>query len=364
MSDIVIVISLLVSIGGALLAVAPRLSELLLRARSRRLPRSMASRMEEEWLAEVKAISSRPTKLAFALSLTFTRRNAFGVPSEDFMTETHDHPSNVLKVLSGWKSLLIIPTVVFALAAYGMSFLLPARYASEALIIARPVPADVAPGLTGGTPPSQQLAGIRQMLLSRISLVNLIREFNLNDSEKNTRTVDERVQEIRDGVSITTDPEYEKNGNIAFTLRFVGPNPKTVQQIASRLVTLILSNQIREQETSSTLHFLQVQLDELAKRLSEKSELLSRERTAKREAVVDALDYEMLQSTYKAVFAKLEGARMTKGSQIVVVDPPFLPERPVGPDRKAIAAFGALGGCLFGLMAIGGLSRRRRSVLA
>jgi len=329
--------------------------------------------MEEEWLAEVKAISSRPAKLAFALALTFTRRSAFGVPNEDFMSETHDRLRSVFAVLSGWKSLLIIPIVVFGLTAYGMSFFLPARYASEALIIARAadVPANVAPGLSRGTPPSQQLTGIRQVLVSRTSLVNLIREFNLNDSEKSSRTIDQRVQQIRDGVTITTDPEYEKSGNSAFTLRFVGTNPKTAQQIASGLVTLFLeqSSQIREQETSSTLRFLQVQLDQLAKRLTEKSELLSRERTGKGEAVVHALDYEMLQSTYKAVFTKLEEERMTEiletpRLQFVVVDPPSLPEHPVGPDGKTIAAFGALGGCLFGVMTIGGLSRRRRRVLA
>ena len=372
MSDIVIVIFLLVSIAAALLAVTPRLSERLLRVRSRHLSQSLAHRMEEEWLAEVRAISSRPTKLAFALALFFTHRNAFGVPSEDFMNETHDHARSVFIVLGGWKSLLIIPTVVFALAAYGMSFLLPVRYASEALIIASraDVPANVAPGLSRGTP-SQQLTGTRQLLLSRTSLVTLIRKFNLNDSEKSSRTIDQRVQQIRDGVTITTDPEYEKSGNSAFTLRFVGTNPKTAQQIASGLVTLFLeqSSQIREQETSSTLRFLQVQLDQLAKRLTEKSELLSRERTGKGEAVVHALDYEMLQSTYKAVFTKLEEERMTEiletpRRQFVVVDPPSLPEHPVGPDGKTLAAFGALGGCLFGVMTIGGLSRRRRRVLA
>ena len=97
------------------------------------------------------------------------------------------------------------------------------------------------------------------------------------------------------------------------------------------------------------------------------SELLSRERNGRGEAVIHTLDYEVLQSTYKTVSAKLEEARMTeyqKGLEMFVVDPPFLPESPVGPDRKTIAAFGALGGCLFGLTAIGGLSRRRRRVLA
>ncbi|HEY2382380.1 MAG TPA: hypothetical protein VGK48_14475 [Terriglobia bacterium] len=375
MSDIVIVIVLLTVIGAALLAAATAISELLVRARARRLPPALVLRMEEEWLAELKAIHSRPSKLAFAIALTFTRRSAFGAVNEDSMSELHDHPSNFFTLFSGWKSLLTMTTTLFALAAYGLSFFLPVRYASEALIITKPadVPAVVAPGLTTSSHIIQQLDGTRQLLLSRTNLVNLIREFSLVDSGKDRLTLDQRVQQIRDSISITVDPGYEKSGNIAFTLRFVGRDPKTVQKIASKLVTLFLeqSSQSREQEVYGSVLFLQVQLDELGKRLTEKSKLLSPERTGKGDAIVHALDYEMLQSTYKSVFARLEEARMTeyletrqKGAQFVIVDPPFLPDAPIGPDRMAIAGIGGAGGCLFGLIAIAGLSRRRRRALA
>src|SRR5262249_37482953 len=142
-----IIIILLAVIGAVLLKAAPWLSELLVRARSRRLPANLILRMQEEWLAELTAIPNRPSKLTFAISLILTRPNAFGAPSEDLMSEIHDHPRSFFAVLAGWKFLLITSTAIFTLAAYGMSFLLPVRYASEALIIAKP--ADVAADVVG-----------------------------------------------------------------------------------------------------------------------------------------------------------------------------------------------------------------------
>ena len=83
-----------------------------------------------------------------------------------------------------------------------------------------------------------------------------------------------------------------------------------------------------------------------------------------------ALDYEILESTYKSVFAKLEDAQMAsaleseqRGEQFVIVDAAGL-GAPVVPNRLAIAGLGALAGFVLGGMTVAGLGRRQRRALA
>ena len=83
-----------VLLGGlvaGLLAFAPQVSESLVRSRARRLPQALSPRMEEEWLAELDAMASRPSQLAFAIALTLTRRHSFAM-DDDSLFATSSRP--------------------------------------------------------------------------------------------------------------------------------------------------------------------------------------------------------------------------------------------------------------------------------
>ena len=82
MSQLIAIGVLLGGVVAGLLAFAPQVSEWLVRARARRLPRALAERMEEEWLAEVEALASRASQLAFAIALTLTRRHSFAIEED------------------------------------------------------------------------------------------------------------------------------------------------------------------------------------------------------------------------------------------------------------------------------------------
>lgn len=92
---------LLGGIIAGLLAFAPQLSERLVRARARRLPRALAERMEEEWLAEVEAVGNRASQLAFAIALTLTRRNSFAI-EEDNLAETSSRTPGTVATMGAW----------------------------------------------------------------------------------------------------------------------------------------------------------------------------------------------------------------------------------------------------------------------
>ena len=79
MNEVITAGVVLAAILGGLLALAPRVSESLVRSTARRLPRPLSARMREEWLAELGALPGRASQLAFAIALTLTRRHSFAI---------------------------------------------------------------------------------------------------------------------------------------------------------------------------------------------------------------------------------------------------------------------------------------------
>lgn len=366
MSDASIVLIFLGVHGVLLFAGAPRLSETLVRAKGRRLPKRIAGRMEEEWLGELDAIASRPGKLAFAIALFLTRRQAFASPGEDSMSVIKD--IRPWTVFNGRKALLILPTLLFAFAAYGASFLLPVRYASEAMIqVARPAVSREFLGQFPELPINDFARHFEQLLLSRTSLLTIIRE--LPEVVPKDLSMDRKVADLRNDISIKFVP-----AETYFRVRYVGENPELAQKVASRLsLNLIAAHNLqREHWYGSTAEFLQGQLAKLADRVTEKNGELGREHLAngRRSGSILAIDYEQLVATYKTTLAKLEDVQMAmdlevqqKGAHLIVLDPAYL-GTPIVPNRLLIAGLGALAGLGVGSMALMGVHRRQRRALA
>ena len=107
MSQLIAVGVLLGGLVAGLLAFAPQVSEWLVRARARRLPRALCRGMEEEWLAELDAMLSRPSQLAFAIALTLTRRHSFAM-DDDSLFATSSRPSVTVATIGGWPSVVIV----------------------------------------------------------------------------------------------------------------------------------------------------------------------------------------------------------------------------------------------------------------
>jgi len=360
MSDATIVITILGAFGVVLFAVGARLSEALLRFRARRLPLAIALRMEEEWLGELGAIASRPGKLAFAIALTLTRRQAFAAPGEDSMSEiVKDSRLGPQSVFSGRKALLIFSTLIFALAAYGASFLLPVRYASDSLI------------LVSGDPVEERLKSIEQTVMSRTNLIAILREIPQLKNGRETLTMDRSIEELRKDIALSFDPSSGGPSPVAyFRLRYAGPNSELAQKVTSKLTQSFIKLDFakREAQVFGTRDFLRQQLGVLAGRVTKKGDELARERAAHgpQSGRILEIEYEQLVANYKAAFAKLEDAEMgseQKGGQVAVVDPANL-GTPVAPNRLAFAGLGAFVGLALGGMAVVSRDRRRRRALA
>ena len=375
MSDTSFVVSILAVFSLALFAVAPRLSEALVRYCARRLTSTIALRMEEEWLGELNAITNRPGKLAFSVALFLTRRQAFGTAGEDSMSVIQDHPTPRLFLVFGTrKAFLILTTLFFTVAGYGASFLLPVRYKSESMIQVgqQDMPREVVPGPTEEVI-KNEISALQSLIQSRTNLLAIVHEFNLQAGRKDY-PVDRVIEDLRKDISIRFTASNTTDSTGYFSLSYIGNDPKSAQSVTLKLTRLLInaSNSNRENRLDGTRVFLRGQLDDVAERLTAKTDELARERAANGPEAgrILAIEYEMLVSTYKALLAKDEDSRLVmamesqqKGATFLIVDEANLGTAVV-PNRAAIAGIGALVGLLLGGMGIVGSHRKHRRALA
>jgi uncharacterized protein involved in exopolysaccharide biosynthesis len=119
----------------------------------------------------------------------------------------------------------------------------------------------------------ERLQMITQVVLSRTKLLEVIDEFDLYHEMKRWHTSEEIVQEMRQDVQMkpiqaqVVNPQSGRPGSatIAFTLSYEGKTPKKVVQVANKLVSLYLRENIetREEKARTTVEFLEEQLEAL-----------------------------------------------------------------------------------------------------
>jgi hypothetical protein len=342
MNDTVSIVIVLTALAAALLVAAAPVSTTLVRLRASRLPTALALRMEEEWLGELDSISSGPGKLIFAFALTLTRRRAFVASGE-----------NMVKAIPGFggrKSLAILSTVLFALAAYGASFFLPAMYESEALLQIRD---------------REDLVSLLRQAGSKTLLASVVDEMPKSGADSRERTIDD----LRKGITVTALRESPSSGTL-FRVKYRAPDPASAQNFTAKLTTRLIQqdlsqhiDQLHEEEK-----FLHEQLETLSARMRDKDEELAQLLAAKGERSVGmlALDRDLLVSSYKDLFAKHQDVQMAaslRQGRVSVVDPPQLGTEIV-PNRAAFAGVGAFVGFAAGGVAVFGLGRRQRRLLA
>jgi hypothetical protein len=364
-----VVLIVVAAICFAIIVTANAISRQMVRWCARRLPLPLSLRMEEEWLAELHAIQNRPGMLAFGVALLLTRRKAFVGPQEDFgAIAIHERRGSFL---GSWKSLLVLSTLLCAAVAFGLSYLLPVEYASEATILfGKPdIPESVAHNFFGDLSTDDRMKRFSTVVLSRPALINIAREFQ-SELRQFSLSMDERVSRLRRKIEITridTDSSLDE-----FKIRFTGTDPVSVQRVTSRLTDLVLKmdSEIRTARVNGTVEFLSTELDKISEELVASGKQTNRASDTDAIGEPKRLAHEMLVAQYKTIYTKLQDAQLSlsmetkqRGAQIKVIDPPQLGHR-VGPNRYAISGIGALIGLAMGGTAIAGIRRRHRRVLA
>ena len=246
MNELISVGIFLAALVGGLLALAPRVSESLVRSRARRLPRMLSARMREEWLAELGALPGRPSQLAFAIALTLTRRHSFAIEEESLFAAPARSPITVA-TFGGWPSVVVFTTVVVAAIAYAASFLIQPLYQSHALVLVVPqrVPARFVEPAVRITL-DERLRAISQLVLSRQRLEDMILQFDLYRSDRGLRTSerdnvtngrdlpapnrprtrDAAIERMRRDISVDVHADGQ-----SFEVAYVSPDPQVAMKV-------------------------------------------------------------------------------------------------------------------------------------
>lgn len=165
----------------------------------------------------------------------------------------------------------LIPTVLISVAALAVAVYLPPVYRSEGTILieAQGIPQDFV-RTTVNSYIDQRLQTISQIVQSRSNLVSLLNQFNLYAKDREDDTTAELVDRMRENIFTETiagvDPDTGKETvTVAYTVGFQGENPRQVREVANRLISLYLEENMktRTEQAETTYKFLEERLAEL-----------------------------------------------------------------------------------------------------
>jgi polysaccharide chain length determinant protein (PEP-CTERM system associated) len=186
-------------------------------------------------------------------------------------------PEDVVQILRRRFWVLVVPFAIVAAGTAAASRRLPDLYQSVAVIqiVAQQVPANyVKPTVTASI--QDRLQSIREGILSRTRLEQLIKQFDLYPAERRTGIMQNVVERMKMDVQIIT----LKTGS-SFSVGYTGRDPRTVMKVTSELATMFINESLRDRQVlaDNTDEFLDAQLQEAKRQLVDQEKRLEAYRT-------------------------------------------------------------------------------------
>ncbi len=164
--------------------------------------------------------------------------------------------------------MIVIPLVVGACVAYGVSRLLPTRYRSETLIMVMPqrIPDTYVKSTITATL-EDRLATLNDQILSRSRLERIILDLNLYAKLRGRLPMEVVVQRMRDDVAVKLEGNVKESQS--FRLSYISDDAMTAQKTTERLASLFIEENLRDRENQAenTNQFLDSQLEDAKRRL-------------------------------------------------------------------------------------------------
>ena len=176
------------------------------------------------------------------------------------------------------KWLLIIPVMVGLIIGVAAAFLLPVTYQSKAVLLVEAplLPEEIASAASGAEIIDQRMARIRQQVLSRSQLIDLINRNSLYQTELRIKTFSEVIDTMRNAINIqpvTGNIQTSGNGRqstIAFSISFDYGEPVKAQAVLQALTQQIqqINSSTQSEQATNMVQFLTDQTDELQTQIS------------------------------------------------------------------------------------------------
>jgi polysaccharide chain length determinant protein (PEP-CTERM system associated) len=194
------------------------------------------------------------------------------------MPNTFEAPSlrDYWKMLSRRRQTIFFTALVVWVVACGVAWLLPPRYRSEAsILIQQPtVPKHyVLPNIESD--PEQELQTLQQRVLSRSRLQRIIDDLHLYSGGVAALMPGDAVEKMRKDIDVELTQTDSRPPQLSgFTISYAGYKPGLVQQVASRLTSLFVEEnlQSRQRQSENTTEFLDRQLQDARVNLNEQTQ--------------------------------------------------------------------------------------------
>lgn len=178
-------------------------------------------------------------------------------------------------VITRWRWAIILSTVIIPLLAVVVVLRMPDQYTSDAtLVVVRQQVSQRYVDPTTTIPVSAALQMMEREILSRTRLLGIIEAFGLYPAERQRLKPEKLAEHMRKRIAVSPlDYMGERAGGdlTAFMVSFTAENPRLAQEVASRLTSLFIEENLKTQgsQATTTAKFLTEQVDEAKKKLDE-----------------------------------------------------------------------------------------------
>jgi len=200
----------------------------------------------------------------------------------DSLERTDSSPAwmiNYLPIIL-WQRRYYVLTCFVALLAAGLiaAFGLPRTYRSTAtlLVQSQDLPTTIVESPTNGAV-EQRIARIREQVLSRGDLIQLIEQDDLYPDERRTKPLSKIIEEMRHSTGVAAlssdigQQSGTQNNTIAIAMNFDYPDPVKAQAVLQSFVSkfLTMDSQDVEDQATLTVRFLQDQANKLQTQITD-----------------------------------------------------------------------------------------------
>jgi uncharacterized protein involved in exopolysaccharide biosynthesis len=171
-----------------------------------------------------------------------------------------------------WWKVILIPTLLAALAGFLISYAFPARYTSQSMVLMEGprIPDAFVQPVFGGDR-TQHLSVVQQRVLSPGRLRPMLERLGL---AKGNQNVEDAIDNVQQSVTIEPVPDIAQAGAAGkagqsssipgFYVNYTGPTAREAQEVCSELTSMLLEEDLRakQEQMSGTADFLSGQLAE------------------------------------------------------------------------------------------------------
>ncbi len=168
---------------------------------------------------------------------------------------------------------VIIPFFLALIAGIYLAVALPKKFQAETLILIEPqrVPDNYVQAIVSSDLESR-IATIKEMILSRTNLLNIIDNFNIFSGPKYADMfLDDKIDAMRKRTTVDIVSDRRNRTANAFKISFEGKEPRKVMQVVNAMATLVIDQnlKVRESQAIGTVEFLENELVKMRGRLEE-----------------------------------------------------------------------------------------------